>query len=248
MDEEAIAQLTASVKARGILQPIRVRAMADGYQIVMGSRRVEAAKRAGLESVPAVVAEIDDKDALAESIIENLQREDLDLVDRAHAIRALREVLGLQSWGAVAEVLGVTREHIHKLLNVTDLPQALQEDVQAAGLSEKHVRSLHRARKYPAIQTELFHVIVGEGLSGDKAWEKVQEMLPPGEPRRPRPVAAPKPAAESPPERPALEVALDGFMEALMVADDDSVLALRVRLTELRDQLSVIVMTSEEEA
>ncbi|MGI0130348.1 MAG: ParB/RepB/Spo0J family partition protein, partial [Thermoplasmata archaeon] len=94
MSPEALAELAASIRQHGILQPIRVREVGPRlHRIIAGERRWRAAREAGLSEIPAVVAEADDDQAFVEALIENVQREDLSVVDRARALRKLRETL-----------------------------------------------------------------------------------------------------------------------------------------------------------
>lgn len=110
-----ISELTASVKKHGVLHPITVRPASDGrYEIVVGSRRVAAAKGAGLSTVPAIVKELDDGEAMVESLVENLQRGDLDVEDEGLAYEQLVEILGGQR--KVAKTVGKSQAHISQTL------------------------------------------------------------------------------------------------------------------------------------
>jgi ParB/RepB/Spo0J family partition protein len=153
-----------------VLQPIRVRPCGAGsYEIVAGERRWRAARDAGLRDIPAVVVAADDTQAHVESLIENVQREDLNAVDRAHALQQLRVNLGLQSWEEVGQVIGVTRQHVHNLLRITALPPHMQDDVRAGDLTEKHCRALLRLRDDADAQQELWERIHADSLTGDGA-------------------------------------------------------------------------------
>ena len=92
IDEDALAELTASIRDKGVLEPIIVRKAADGYELVAGERRTRAAQLAGLAEIPAIVTEIDDREALEVSIMENLQREDLNAVEETDAVLTLLEL------------------------------------------------------------------------------------------------------------------------------------------------------------
>jgi ParB family chromosome partitioning protein len=177
LDPTALDELAASIRAYGVLQPIRVRGCGAGrYEIIAGERRWIAARQAGLRLVPALIASSDDVHAYVESLVENVQREDLNAVDRAHALRHLRVNLGLQSWEEVGRIVGITRQHVYNLLRVTDLPEGIQDDVRAGDLSEKHARALLLLRDDAEAQSGLWDQIHDEELSGDAALEVAQRM------------------------------------------------------------------------
>lgn len=175
LDADALDELAASIRAHGVLQPIRVRSCGGGrYEIVAGERRWIAARQAGLRDVPALIAASDDDHAYIESLVENIQREDLNAVDRAHALRHLRVNLGLHSWEEVGRVVGITRQHVYNLLRVTQLPESMQDDVRAGDLTEKHARALLLLRDDAQAQSALWERIHDEELSGDAAMEAAQ--------------------------------------------------------------------------
>jgi ParB family chromosome partitioning protein len=170
VDAERLAELADSIRTHGVLQPIRLRPRGAGeYEIIAGERRWLAAQQAGLRQVPAVIAVTDDDQAHVESLIENVQREDLNAVDRALALKRLRVNLGLRSWEDVGRVIGLTRQHVHNLLRLTELPTPMQDDVRAGDLTEKHCRALLRLRDDPDAQAELWEQIHREELSGEAA-------------------------------------------------------------------------------
>lgn len=142
MDEDAIEDLARSIKAHGVLLPLLVRKSADGYEIVAGERRWRAAKIAGLTEVPVriVDAESDGK-ALEIALVENVQREDLDPISRARALRRLTEVFSLTQEQIAARV-GLERSTIANLIRLLDLPQAVQEMVSRETISAGHARAL----------------------------------------------------------------------------------------------------------
>ncbi len=174
--DATLLELADSIRARGVLQPIRVRRDGDGFQIVAGERRFRAAQLAGLRELPAVVVDQDEDDAYVDSLIENVQREDLNPIDRAEALRRLRVNLGLQSWEEVGSVLGLSRQSVHNLLGLTDLPQPIQEDLRSGGLTEKHGRALRQLNRRPELQGEAYRRIVDDGLSGDESLALVRSL------------------------------------------------------------------------
>jgi ParB family chromosome partitioning protein len=191
IDPVGLEELTQSVALHGVLQPIRVRHSGeDRYEIVAGERRWRAARGAGLQEIPAIVVDADDERAYVEALIENIQREELNAVDRAHALTRLRVSLNLRSWQQVGEMVGITRQHIHNLLNVTRLPDPIRDDVRAGELTEKHARALMRLQQNTPLQQLLWERIHSERLSGraaDDAARLMAAQLEPAVAGEPRP-------------------------------------------------------------
>jgi ParB/RepB/Spo0J family partition protein len=175
-DDESLRELAASIASRGILQPIRLRRAGDGFQVVAGERRLRAAKLAGHDHVPAIVVEQEKGQAYLDSLIENIQREDLNPVDRANALTQLRLNLGSVSWRDVGAAIGLSERSVFHLLNLLGLPPAIQEDLRSGSLTEKHGRALHRLRSDPERQLEAYRSIVNERLSGDAAITLAHEL------------------------------------------------------------------------
>jgi ParB family chromosome partitioning protein len=175
-DESTLRELADSIKARGVLQPIRVRPHGDSYQIVAGERRFRAAQLAGLQVLPAVVVEQDDDGAYIDALIENIQREDLNPLDRGEALRRLRVNLGLQSWEDVGRLLGMSRQSVHNLLGLAELPEAVRDDLRSGELTEKHGRALRRLNLQPELQADAYQQIVEGKLSGDQSIALVREL------------------------------------------------------------------------
>ena len=142
-DEDALRELAASIKAQGIIQPLLVRPLAGGetYQIVAGERRWRDAQMAGLDHVPVYVRELSDKKVMAAALIENLQREDLNPIEEAEALQALREALDLTQEELAAR-LGKSRPAVANALRLLQLSPAAREDLQAGRISAGHARCL----------------------------------------------------------------------------------------------------------
>jgi ParB family chromosome partitioning protein len=141
-DEAALEALAGSLRERGVLQPVLVRPVAGGtYELVAGERRWRAAKIAGLESVPALVRDRDDAEALEAALIENMAREDLNPVEEARACAALVEELGLTR-ESVGLRVGRSRVAVTNLLRLLDLPDEALELLERGDLSEGHGRAL----------------------------------------------------------------------------------------------------------
>jgi ParB family transcriptional regulator, chromosome partitioning protein len=149
-DEAALEGLAASLRERGVLQPVLVRPIAGGtYQLVAGERRWRAAQLAGLESIPALVRDRDDVEALETALIENMAREDLNPVEEARACAALVEELGLTR-ETVGLRVGRSRVAVSNLLRLLDLPDEALELLERGDLSEGHGRALLLATDHAA--------------------------------------------------------------------------------------------------
>ena len=142
-DEEALNELAASIKTQGIIQPLLVRPLPGGdtYQIVAGERRWRAAQKAGLAQVPVYIRQLSDKEVMAAALIENLQREDLNPIEEAEALQALREALDLTQ-EELATRLGKSRPAVANALRLLQLSAAARDDLQAGRISAGHARCL----------------------------------------------------------------------------------------------------------
>lgn len=163
-DEERLEELAASIRLEGVLQPIAVRydAERDRYVIIHGERRWRAAQLAGLESIPAIVREVGDEQRLIQQLMENILREDLNALDRAAALRRLKQQMGDAPWEQVAEAVGIKRSRLFQLLSTEKLPEPVQAEIRAGRLSEKQSRPLHGLPE--RAQAALAELIVEEGL------------------------------------------------------------------------------------
>jgi len=141
-DDAALQALADSLRERGVLQPVLVRPLAGGtYELVAGERRWRAAKLAGLETIPALVRERGDAEALEAALIENMAREDLNPVEEARACAALVEELGLTR-ETVGLRVGRSRVAVSNLLRLLDLPDEVLDLLERGDLSEGHGRAL----------------------------------------------------------------------------------------------------------
>jgi len=140
-DPEALRQLSASIRAEGVMQPVIVRPVGDGYQLVAGERRWRAACEAELSSIPAIIRQLSDQQVAEWAIIENLQREDLNPIERAHAFHDLIQTHRL-SHEQVAERIGVDRSTISNTLRLLTLHEDIQAWVVDGLLSMGHARAL----------------------------------------------------------------------------------------------------------
>lgn len=178
MDKSALEELAQSIKTRGIVQPILVRQLAPGrFEIVAGERRWRAAQIAGMPTVPALVREIPDEQALGIGLIENIQREDLNAIEEATGIKRLIDEFKLTHESA-AQAVGRSRAAVTNLLRLLDLAKPVQEMVMDAKLDMGHGRALLVLPK--SKQVELAHQIVAKSLSVRETERMVKlEAAPP---------------------------------------------------------------------
>jgi ParB family chromosome partitioning protein len=163
-DEASLVQLSESVKVRGVLQPVLVRAVPGGtYELIAGERRWRAAGLAELPTVPAIIRHHDDAASLEMALVENMAREDLNPIDEARACAALSEELGLSREQVGARV-GRSRVAVSNLIRLLDLPDEAIGAVEAGQLSEGHGRALLTATDHDA-RRRLARAAITEGWS-----------------------------------------------------------------------------------
>ena len=141
IDDTKIDDLARSIRAHGIIQPVVVRKVDGGYEIVAGERRWRASQRAGLLKVPVVVRDIPEERLLAAALIENIQREDLNPIEEAHAYRRLADDFQLTQ-EQIADAVGKDRSSIANYVRLLRLPHEVRENVAAGALSMGHARAL----------------------------------------------------------------------------------------------------------
>ena len=180
MRDETLAELAESIKAQGIVQPIVVRPLRSAgggetrYEIVAGERRWRAAQLAGLQSIPAVVRDIEDQAAVAVALIENIQREDLNPIEEARALHRLVEEFGLTHADA-AEAVGRSRATVSNLLRLLELPRAVRELLEQRKLDMGHARAL-LGLGTAEMQLEIAQRIVKQGWSVREAENAVRRI------------------------------------------------------------------------
>jgi ParB family transcriptional regulator, chromosome partitioning protein len=143
-DPDKLKELAASIRIEGVLQPVVVRydTGRDVYVMLHGERRWRAAKDAGLTAIPALVRDVPEDRRLIQQLMENIVRDDLNAVDRAAALRALKGQLDDAPWDKVAEAVGIRRSRLFQLLGTEKLPESIQADIRAGRISEKQSRAL----------------------------------------------------------------------------------------------------------
>jgi ParB family transcriptional regulator, chromosome partitioning protein len=181
-DATALADLSESIRAKGILQPLIVRPTGDGrtYEIVAGERRWRAAQMAQVHELPAISRDLDDTEVLEIAIIENIQREDLNAIEEAMGFRQLMDRFG-HTQERMAEALSKSRSHIANLLRLLTLPDAVQDMVRQGQLSAGHARALITS-PHPL---ELARIVVERGLSVRET-ERLARTAQPDQTARPR--------------------------------------------------------------
>jgi ParB family transcriptional regulator, chromosome partitioning protein len=163
-DEDALAELVASVREVGVLQPVVVRELAPGrYQLVMGERRLRACRQAGLVTIPAIIRETADDALLRDALLENLHRQDLNPLEEAAAYQQLLEEFGA-THDELADRIGRSRSHVTNTIRLLGLPPTVQRRVGAGVLSAGHARAILGLADAQS-QERLAARIVTEGLS-----------------------------------------------------------------------------------
>ena len=184
MDQAALAELAESIKSQGVMQPILARPLPGGrYEIIAGERRWRAARLAGLTTVPALVKDIPDEQALAASLIENIQREDLNPLEEAAGIHRLAQEFGL-THQAIAESIGRSRAAVTNLLRLLDLAPPVREMLGDGRLDMGHARALLALPI--ARQIDLAREAAQKRLSVREVEQRVAVLLKGAQPRRPR--------------------------------------------------------------
>jgi ParB family transcriptional regulator, chromosome partitioning protein len=149
-DVESIAELASSIKEHGVIQPIIVRSVLKGYEIIAGERRFRATQKAGLPTIPAVVRNFTDRQVMEITLIENLQREDLNAMEIATAYQNLIDTFALTQEELSAKV-GKSRSHIANFLRLLQLPPKIKEYVSRGTLSMGHARAIAGMKEEKAI-------------------------------------------------------------------------------------------------
>jgi ParB family transcriptional regulator, chromosome partitioning protein len=170
-----LAELADSLREHGLVQPIVVRARGDRYQLIAGQRRLAAARKLGWERVPARVLEVDDRQMAEIAIVENLQRRDLDALEKAASFKQY-----LATWGCtqeeLAKRLSIDRSHVANLIRLLELPDSVQRKLREGKLSMGHARALLPLGD-EAEQIRLADRVAAEGLSVRAVETEIQELL-----------------------------------------------------------------------
>lgn len=186
MDEAALDELAASIRSTGVLQPIIVRHMDGGrYQLIAGQRRWAASQRSGKATIPALVRQVSNEQAMEMTIIENLQREDLNPIEQAHAFERLSRDFGLTQ-EQMAERTGKDRASISNFLRLLRLPEQVQSLIGAGHLSAGHGKALMMLPS-EALILKMAERVYTQGLSVHQTEQMVHEWIAPVGPKPPKP-------------------------------------------------------------
>jgi len=181
IDDAGLAELAASIREHGVLQPVLVTETIDGYQLIAGERRVRASRLAGLERIPALVRQLADRDQLEVALVENVQRADLDPIEEALAYRQLMDEFGLTQ-EQVSDRVGKARATIANTLRLLDLHADIQAAIVDGRITEGHGRAL--AGLPFEGQAQVLRTVLGQSLSVRQTEELVRRL------REPKPAPA----------------------------------------------------------
>jgi ParB family chromosome partitioning protein len=162
-DEQALEALAVTIGEKGVLQPLLVRKVGNRYELIAGERRLRAAKTAGLKEVPVLVREAEESDCLELSILENIQREDLNPIDEARAYKQMLDRFELTQ-EELARRVGKDRSSVANTVRLLQLPREIQEDLAVGRLSSGHARAI-LALDREIMQLKLWTLIKDRGLS-----------------------------------------------------------------------------------
>jgi ParB family chromosome partitioning protein len=175
LDDADLAELAASLREHGLVQPIVVRTRGERHQLIAGQRRLAAARRLGWERVAVRVLDVDDRQMAEIAIVENLQRRDLDALEKAASFKQY-----LATWGCTQEELArrlsIDRSHVANLIRLLELPEAVQRQLRSGAISMGHARALLPLGDEEE-QVRLAARVAGEGLSVRAVETEVQEIL-----------------------------------------------------------------------
>jgi ParB family chromosome partitioning protein len=207
-NEQGLEELAASIRQNGVLQPILVRRVDAGLEIVAGERRVRAARMAELSEIPALVCSLAESESMRVALLENIQREDLDAIEEAEAYKAIMDHYGA-SHGELAVMLGKSRPNVSNMLRLLRLEVSIRELVQTGALTMGHARALLGVED-TALRLQLARDVERDGWSVRQLERKVLTLTTKGEgkPKSRR-------RTQKDPEAPALREYEDRMFESL---------------------------------
>lgn len=176
---KALEDLAASIKIYGVTQPVLVRRKDMGYELIAGERRLRASKMAGMQTIPVMVKEYSDKEALEIAIIENVQREDLSILEEAEAYKRLRDEFGLTQ-EEIASRVSKSRSVVANTMRLLELPEVVKESIRKKEISASHARTLLSLENNDE-RLILYNSIINEKLNVRQVEQKVAEI---GQPRK----------------------------------------------------------------
>ena len=177
-NEDTINELAQSIKEKGVIQPLLVRRVGDNYELIAGERRLRAAKSLGHKEIPVLVRNVDDKDSLELALIENIQRQELNPIEEAHAFQHLMQKFHM-SQDEISDVLGKARTSIANTLRLLKLPHEIQEEIKRGRISFGHGRALIEIDD-ANLQRKLAQEIIAKGLSVRELESLIKTRRPSG--------------------------------------------------------------------
>lgn len=171
-DDKKLKELQESIEEKGVLQPILVRAKTDGYEVIAGERRLRAAKLTSMETVPVIIKDVSDQEALVLALIENIQREELNPIEEAEGYKRLIDEFHY-SQETIASSVGKDRSTVSNLLRLLKLPSAVQKRLYSGDISVGHARALLALDSVDA-QESILNKIIKKGLSVREVERQIQ--------------------------------------------------------------------------
>jgi ParB family chromosome partitioning protein len=182
IDEEALRELSASIRTHGVIQPILVRRIGGGYELIAGERRLRATRMAGLNEIPALICSVEEAESLKLALLENIQREDLNPIEEAEAYRAIMDRYGA-THQEVADMLGKNRSTVTNIVRLLGLEASIRELVRGGNISMGHAGCLLGVDD-PAIRLRLARRVARDELSVRALEAKVQLLSGERKPRK----------------------------------------------------------------
>ena len=208
-NDEKIVELSESIKEHGVIQPIVVRKFKDGYEIIAGERRYRASKLVGLDKVPAIIREYDDKQSASIAIVENIQREDLTAIEEALAYKQLIDLHGITQ-AALAKQMGKSQSTVANKIRLLNLSDLVQQSVLERKITERHARAL-LVVKDEELQLQLLEKIIDNDLNVSQTEQLIEETLNPKEK-----VKKPQTVSRMPRD---CRIAMNTFKQAIMMVE-----------------------------
>lgn len=180
--DDRIDELCQTIRLHGVIQPIVVRKIAKGYELIAGERRLRACKKLEMVTIPAIVRDMNDSQAASAALIENLQREGLTAIEEAHAYQKLIELHSLTQ-ESLAQRLGKGQSTVANKLRLLQLPPVVQQELLKRTISERHARAL-LSLKEESLQIQVINEILQRELNVKQTEERVKRLVENGEPSK----------------------------------------------------------------
>jgi ParB family chromosome partitioning protein len=190
-DEESINELAQSIREKGVIQPLLVRRHGDNFELIAGERRLRAAKSLGIKEIPILVKNVDDVDSLELALIENIQRQELNPIEEAHAYQHLMDKFHMTQ-ERMSEVLGKARVTITNTLRLLKLPHEIQQEIKKGRISYGHGRALIEIED-ANLQRKFAQEIISKGLSVRELESLIKTRRPVGIKRKAGPAVQREP-------------------------------------------------------